>query len=316
MKAAICTKYGAPEVIKIENVQKPTPKDNEILIRIITTTVQTGDCKLRDLIGVNNSSVKYNPVVKLLMRIMMGYNKPKNPIFGIELYGIIEINSKKVTKHKIGDKVIVMTDTKMSAHAEYIVWPEGKLILNKPIELTPEQSAALSFGGTTALCFLKKAKIKRGQSVLINGASGAVGSAAVQIAKYYGAIVTGVCSTNNIELVKSIGADHVLDYTKDNIENCIEKYDIIFDAVGKTSKNICKNILEKNGKYITVLSGIAIAKQEDLNFLKNLVEQNKYTVVVDKCYDFNEIIEAYKYVENGHKKGNVILTIENSHNGI
>jgi NADPH:quinone reductase-like Zn-dependent oxidoreductase len=309
MRAAICTKYGPPEVVKIENVQKPIPKDNEILIRIITTTVQTGDCKLRDLTGVNAAKTNYNPVVKFLMRVMMGYNKPKNPIFGTELYGEIESIGKKVTKHKAGDEVIVMTDVKMGAHAEYLVCPEGKLIIDKPNGMTPEQAAALSFGGTTALCFLGKVNIQKGQTVLINGASGAVGSSAVQIAKYFGAIVTGVCGTNNIELVKSIGADYVVDYTRETLGNGSTQYDVIFDAVGKTSKDICKNILKPGGKYITVLSGIAMGKQEDLNFLKNLVEQNNYTVIVDKCYKLNEIVEAYRYVETGHKKGNVVIKL-------
>jgi NADPH:quinone reductase-like Zn-dependent oxidoreductase len=310
MKAAICTKYGLPEVIKIEDVPKPIPKDNEILIRIITTTVQTGDCKLRDLTGVNASKTNYNPAVKFLMRIMMGYNKPKNPIFGTESYGKIESVGKKVTKHKAGDEVIAMTDVKMGAHAEYIVWPEGKLIINKPNGITSEQAAALSFGGTTALCFLGKANIQKGQTILINGASGAVGSSAVQIAKYFGAIVTGVCGTNNIELVKSIGADYVVDYTRETVGNGNIQYDVIFDAVGKTSKNNCKKILKPDGRYITVLSGIAMGKQKDLNLLKNLAEQNKYTVIIDKCYRLEEIVEAYRYVETGHKKGNVIIKLQ------
>jgi alcohol dehydrogenase len=225
MKAAICTKYGLPEVVKIENIQKPTPKNNEILIRVIATTVQTGDCKLRDLIGVNNSKTNYNPVVKFIMRLMMGYNKPNNPIFGTELSGKIEAIGKKVTKHKVGDEVIVMTDIKMSAHREFVVWKEGKLIINKPENITFEQAAAISFGGTAALHFLRKANIQKGQTILINGASGTVGSSAVQIAKYFGAIVTGTCGTNNVELVKSIGADYVIDYTKENIGNNNIQYD-------------------------------------------------------------------------------------------
>jgi NADPH:quinone reductase-like Zn-dependent oxidoreductase len=309
MRAAICTKYGSPEVIKIEDIPKPIPKDHEILIRIIAATVQTGDCKLRDLTGVNASRTNYNPVVKFLMRVMMGYDKPKNPVFGTELYGEIESIGKKVTKHKASDEVIVMTDVKMGAHTEYLVWPEGKLIIDKPSGMTPEQAAALSFGGTTALYFLRKANIQKWQTVLINGASGTVGSSATQIAKYFGAIVTGVCGSNNIELVKSIGADYVADYTREPVENSNIQYDVIFDAVGKTSKNICKNILKPNGKYITVLSGIAMGKQEDLNFLKNLVEQNKYTVIIDRCYKLEEIAEAYSYVETGHKKGNVVIKL-------
>jgi NADPH:quinone reductase-like Zn-dependent oxidoreductase len=307
MKVAICTKYGSPDVIKIAEMEKPIPKDNEILIKVNYSTVQTGDCKVRDLI--NTSKGNYNPIILFIMRLAMGYNKPRNPIFGTELFGKIESIGKKVTKHKIGDEIIVMTDTKMGAHAEYITWPEGKLIIEKPNRITPEQAAAINFGGTTALCFLKKANIQKGQTILINGASGAVGSSAVQLAKYYGAIVTGVCGTNNIDLVKSIGANHVIDYTKENITKNNTQYDIIFDAVGKISKKDCVNILKPAGKYITVRSGIVIAKQEDLVFLKNLIEQNSYTPIIDKCFSLDEIIEAYKYVETGHKKGNVIIKI-------
>jgi NADPH:quinone reductase-like Zn-dependent oxidoreductase len=264
---------------------------------------------MRDLIGVGASKTKYNPIIKFIMRLMMGYSKPNNPIFGTELSGIIEAVGKKLIKHKVGDEVIVMTDIKMSAHSEFIVWPEGKLIINKPVNITFEQSAAISFGGTTALYFLKKSNIQKGKTLLINGASGTVGSSAVQIAKYFGAIVTGVCGTNNMEFVKSTGADYVIDYTKEDIGKQNIQYDIIFDAVGKISKKDCKNILKPNGKYVTVLNGLAMGKQEDLVFLKNLIEQNKYVPIVDKCYEFEEIVEAYKYVETGHKKGNVIIKI-------
>ena len=307
MKAAICTEYGSPEVVKIEERNKPVPKNNEILIHVQNASIQTGDCSVRDLI--NTAKKKYNPVLKLLMRVMVGYNKPKNPMLGTELFGIIEAVGKTVTKHKPGDEVIVMTDMKMGAHAEFIVWPEGKLIINKPKGISPEQAAAVTFGGTTALFFLKKANIQKGQTILINGASGAVGSAAIQIAKYFGAIVTGVCGTNNVELVKSLGADFVLDYTKEDIGNGNIQYDIIFDAVGKISKDGCKKILNPNGKYVTVLNGLVMGKQDDLNFLKELIEKNKFTVIVDKCYNLDEIVEAYRYVETGHKKGNVVIKL-------
>ena len=308
MKAAICKEYGPPEVIEIKDVQKPTPKDNEILIRIITTTVQTGDCKIRNFIGVAKQS-NYNPILQFIVRLVMGYNRPKTPIFGMELFGKIESVGKKVRKHKIGDEVIVNPDMKMGAHAEYIVWREGKLIVNKPENITPEQAAALPFGGTTALYFLKKANIQKGQTILINGASGAVGSSAVQLAKYFGAIVTAVCGTNNIELVKSIGADFVIDYTKENIDRDNSQYDIIFDAVEKLPKNKCSNILKQNGKYITVAKGMVLGKQEDLIFLSTLAEQNKFLPIIDKCYKLDEIVEAYKYVETGHKKGNIVIKI-------
>ena len=306
MKAAICTKYGSPEFVKIEEIEKPTPKDNEILIHVIATSVQTGDCKVRDMINTAKKE-KYNPIIKLLMRILMGYNKPKNPILGMELFGEIEFIGKNVTKHKIGDEIIVMTDMKMGAHSEYIVWKEGKLVINKPNNLTPEQAAALCFGGTTALYFFRKANIQKEQSILIYGASGAVGTSAVQLAKYYGAIVTGVCGTKNIELIKSLGADYVIDYTKEDIRNSKIQYDIVFDTIGKITKKECDKIIKLNGKYITVRSGMVMGKQEDINFLKTLAEENKYTVIIDKIYGLNEIVEAYKYVETGHKKGNIVI---------
>ena len=306
MKAAICTKYGSPEFVKIEEIEKPTPKDNEILIHVIATSVQTGDCKVRDMINTAKKE-KYNPIMKLLMRILMGYNKPKNPILGMELFGKIEFIGKNVTKHKIGDEIIVMTDMKMGAHSEYIVWKEGKLVINKPNNLTPEQAAALCFGGTTALYFFRKANIQKEQSILIYGASGAVGTSAVQLAKYYGAIVTGVCGTKNIELIKSLGADYVIDYTKEDIRNSKIQYDIVFDTIGKITKKECDKIIKLNGKYITVRRGMVMGKQEDINFLKTLAEENKYTVIIDKIYGLNEIVEAYKYVETGHKKGNIVL---------
>jgi len=306
MKAAICTKYGSPEFVKIEEIEKPTPKDNEILIHVIATSVQTGDCKVRDMINTAKKE-KYNPIIKLLMRILMGYNKPKNPILGMELFGKIEFIGKNVTKHKIGDEIIVMTDMKMGAHSEYIVWKEGKLVINKPNNLTPEQAAALCFGGTTALYFFRKANIQKEQSILIYGASGAVGTSAVQLAKYYGAIVTGVCGTKNIELIKSLGADYVIDYTKEDIRNSKIQYDIVFDTIGKITKKECDKIIKLNGKYITVRSGMVMGKQEDINFLKTLAEENKYTVIIDKIYGLNEIVEAYKYVETGHKKGNIVI---------
>lgn len=309
MKAAICTKYGASEVIKIEEIQKPVPKDNEILIRVYTATVQTGDCKVRDLIGVASSGVKYNPLIKTIMRLIMGYNRPRNPVLGTELCGIIEAVGKNVTKHKIGDEVIVMTDTKMGAHKEYVTWHEGKLIIDKPKNITREQAASISFGGTAALYFLRKADIKKGQTILINGASGAVGSAAVQLAKYFGAIVTGVCGSNNTELVKSVGADYVIDYTKEDFLNSKTQYDIIFDAVGVISKKACKKVLKPNALYVSVLKGMAMGKQTDLVFLKNLAEQSIFIPVIDKCYNLDEIAEAHKYVDSGHKKGNVIINI-------
>jgi NADPH:quinone reductase-like Zn-dependent oxidoreductase len=295
MKAAICTTYGPPSVIQIQEVEKPPVKDNEVLIKIYATTVTPGDCVVR-------TSKMW------AMRLLFGIRKPRKPILGSELSGKIEAVGKNVKKFNPGDPVIAYNGMKFGAHAEYITLSEHAALTIKPENMTYEQAAAIAFGGTTALYFLRKGNIRKGQKVLIYGASGSVGTSAIQLSKRFGAEVTAVCSSKNFELVTSLGADHVIDYTKEDFTK--NRYDLIFDAVGKSSKSHCKDALSVGGKYISVSHGIAKENVEDLKFLKELAESGTLKAVIDRCYPFDQITQAHEYVEKGHKKGNVVILIE------
>ena len=320
MKAIVCTQYGPPEVLQLKDVPKPTPGDNEVLIKVYASTVAAGDVRMR--------SFTWARWFLLPGKIWFGFRRPRKPTPGNELAGEIEAIGNNVSEFKPGDQVyaIVWEVSNGGGNAEYKCIPENRVAL-KPINSSYEEAAAVPIGGLTALVLLRKAKIQKGQSVLINGASGSVGTFAVQLAKYFGAEVTAVCSTDNIELVKSIGADKVIDYTKENFTNSGERYDIIFDAVMKTSYSQCKNSLTEKGAFITVdwpilealwisltsknkiLYGIA-NKIEDLHFLRELVEEGKIKPVIDRCYPLEETAEAHRYVDKGHKKGNVVITID------
>ena len=323
MKAVICTKYGAPEVLKIRDVQKPVPKDNEILIKVYATTVTSGDTRIR--------SFRVPVSFWLPARIALGFRSPKINILGAELSGEVESVGKDVKKFRVGDKVFAYPGHHGGGYAEYTCMAEDSAIALKPSNLTYEEGAAVSFGGNTALYFLKQANIKNGQKVLIYGASGSVGTYAVQIAKYLGAEVTGVCSTSNIDLVKSLGADKVIDYTKEhfNIDGVI--YDVIFDAVGKFSFSDSMKSLQKEGFYLqtlavpskslqmrlasinsrkTFIGGTAVPNAENLKCLKELVETGKIKPVIDRTYPLEQIVEAHRYVEKGHKKGNVVVIMD------
>jgi NADPH:quinone reductase-like Zn-dependent oxidoreductase len=310
MKAVVCTKYGQPEVLQFKEVEKPFPKDNEVLIKVNATTVHIGDTKVRRLEPGLGSIMDF--FFKPLMRIIIGFKGPRKKILGMELAGDIEAVGKDVTLFKIGDPVFASTEFRFGAYAQYCCIPEDGILAIKPTNMSYKQAAPVSNGGLTALLNLRKANIRKGQKVLIYGASGSVGTYAIQLAKHFGAEVTGVCSTANLEMVKSLGADKLIDYTQEDFTQSSDAYDVIYDAVGKIASSKRKKSLTKTGIYLNVLawSGNIKLKVKDLVFLKELCETGKLISVIDKCYPFEQIVEAHRYVDKGHKKGNVVITIE------
>lgn len=320
MKAMIYEKYGSPDVLKLEEVEKPTPKKDEVLIKVFATTVTKYDCWAR--------SSTAPPGFWLPSRIASGLRKPKITILGTDFAGEIESVGKAVKRFKKGDQVFGFTSS-LGAHAEYICMPEESVAI-KPANLNYEETAAVVQGALTALYFLRKANIQKGQKVLIFGASGGIGIYAVQLAKYYGAEVTGVCSTPKLEMVKSLGADKVIDYTKEDFTKNVQTYDIIFDTVGKTSVSRSLRSLEEKGLYFLATFGLVMLVQalwltrksskraifgvveesaEDLNFLKELVEVGEIRPIIDRSYPLEQTAEAHRYVETGQKTGNVVITM-------
>jgi NADPH:quinone reductase-like Zn-dependent oxidoreductase len=305
MKAIICTKYGPPEVLKIKEVEKLIPKDNEVLIKIFATTAHIGDTRIR----------RVDP---FLVRLIFGLFQPKkNLILGLEISGVVEDVGKNVKSFKKGDEVFALTGFGLGGYAEYRCLPEKAkdgalerkgLVAIKPENLSFDEAAAIPAGGLTALKNLQKANIRKGQSILINGASGSLGTYAIQLARYYGAEVTAVCSEKNFDLVKSLGADYVIDYTKEDFTKIQNRYDIVYDAVMKSKASKCKNILKSNGVFLNN-SHLPKIKQEDLLFLKDLIEKQKLKPVIDRTYDFNQVVEAHRYVDTGRKRGNVVIKI-------
>ncbi|MFW9772212.1 MAG: NAD(P)-dependent alcohol dehydrogenase [Candidatus Heimdallarchaeota archaeon] len=310
MKAIVYTNYGPPEVLQFKEVVKPTPKDNEVLIKVHATSVTIGDVIMRR--GKHPTS-KFQT---FMLHIMMGIKKPKRPILGMELAGEVESIGKDVKRFKKGDQVFGSTEMKFGAYAEYKSLPEDRILALKPTNISIEEAAAgFASGGITALTVLRKAHIQKDQKVLIYGASGSVGTFGVQIAKYFGAEVTGVCSTTNLGLVKSLGADKVIDYTKDDFTQKSEIYDVIFDAVAKLSPSHGKKVLKKGGIYLNVIKDSpSKLKTEYLIFIKDLIEAGNLKSAIDRHYSWEEIIEAHRYVETGHKRGNVVITIQKMKN--
>jgi NADPH:quinone reductase-like Zn-dependent oxidoreductase len=325
MKAAVCERYGTPEVVRIEDVEKPVPQDKEVLVRVRATTVCAADWRIRSA----------NP---FFIRLMMGLTRPKKVrILGMEFAGTVEAVGKAVTRFRAGDEVFGGTGFRFGAHAEYVCVPEDGRLAGKPANMTFEEAAAVLFGGFTALYFLRKGGIEAGQNVLIYGASGSVGVFAVQLAKHFGARVTAVCSTGNVEMVKSLGADAVVDYTKEDFSKAGQVYDMVFDSVGKTGYARTLRCLKRGGAYVQVgasgsglamigsmirgrwvaatgsvkvVGGVTEGTHEDQMFLKGLIEAGKLRTVIDRRYPLAEIAEAHRLAEGGHKKGHVVVVME------
>ena len=332
MKAIVWTKYGPPDVLQLKEVEKPTAKDNEVLIRIDATTVTAGDCELR--------SLKLPIILSFPLRIWIGFLKPKdNTIPGTELAGEIEAVGRDVERFKVGDQVFGAAGTAFGANAEYICLPEvpGEMdgaggVAIKPANMTYEEAATVPFGGRDALHFIRKGNIQSGQKILINGAGGSIGTFAIQLAKHYGAEVTAVDSTWKLDMLRSIGADHVIDYTQEDFTESGEIYDVIFDVVGKLSLSRSGKSLKQDGTYLLANPGsqmvqalwtkmtsskklimqVASGTVADLVFLGELIEAGKIETVIDRRYPLEQIVEAHRYVETGQKKGNVVITVEHS----
>lgn len=323
MKAAIYTKYGSPEVVSVVEIEKPEPKPGELLIRINAAALSSGDARMR---AFDIPSL----VMWLPARLMMGVFTPRNQTLGTSLAGVVEALGEGVTRFAIGDRVFGSAGMGFGTHGEFITLKEQAMLAMIPQNLSDEQAVSIPFGFTTAYYFLKKAKIEPGQRVLVIGASGAVGTAAIQLAKHQGAHVTGVCSTGNMELVRSIGADDVIDYTKDDFTSSAQGYDCVFDTVGVSSYLRCKKIINLGGCFLApvmggmellgmlwtplfsrrrVIGGIEPESNENLQVLKELAEAGVLKPVIDRCYPIEEVVEAHRYVDTGRKKGNVILTM-------
>jgi NADPH:quinone reductase-like Zn-dependent oxidoreductase len=330
MKAVVYTEYGSPDVLHVKEVAKPALNDNEVLVRVQAAPVNFGDLLARNFKSVSPRQFSMPIFFWLPARLAFGFRKPTKNILGSEFAGEVEAVGAAVTRFKPGDQVFGYRGQSMGAYAEYLCMPEGGMLALKPANMTFEEAATVPYGALTALSLLKKVNLQRGQKVLINGASGGIGSAAVQLAKYFGAEVTGVCGTPRLEFVKALGADKVIDYTREDFTRNGEAYDLIFDILGKSSLARGKRSLKPDGRYLfasfkmkhlvqmlwtkiagsrKVICALSSEKTEDLTFIKELIEAGQYRAIIDKCYPLERAAEAHRYVESGCKAGSVVITM-------
>jgi NADPH:quinone reductase-like Zn-dependent oxidoreductase len=312
MRAAVCTRYGPPEVLQVREVDKPLPRRDEILIKIRATAVTSSDWFVR-------SAMPFAPLtIRVLIRLLVGMRRPRKPILGLVLAGDVERAGKSVQRFRAGDRVYAFTEFHMGAYAQYTCLRETGIVTSVPSSLTYEEAAAIVYGGLLALHYLRRGDVRSGHHVLIYGASGAVGTSAVQLAKHYGAHVTAVCGPTNVDLVKSLGADAVMDYTKVDTPGADKRYDLVLDAVGKRKtsklKDACSKALAPGGRYVSVDDGTPRMQATELALLTELVEAGKLKPVIDRHFPLEQIAEAHRYVEQDHKKGNVIVSV--SHEGV
>jgi len=305
MRAVICTRYGPPEVLRLEELETPTPQKNEVRIRIFATAVSSSDCYLRGL----NLTFAY----RIMARLALGWTAPRRNVLGMVLSGEVDAVGPDVRSFKAGDQVFGFNRHLFGTYAEYVCWPEDGLLATRPANLTDEEAASIPYGGLLALHFLRKAGLRAGQRVLVYGASGAVGTSAVQLARHLGAEVTGVCSTANLELVRTLGATTVVDYTREDFSDRAERYDLIFDAVGKRKSAAgilhCDRALASGGKRLSVDDGRPKLLAEDLLLLGELAAKGEIRPVIDRCYPLEELVEAHRYVDEGRKRGNVVIAV-------
>ena len=330
MKAAVYTEFGPPQVLKLNDVATPTPRDNEILVKVYAASVNVGDLWARNFKDISPRKFTMPLPLWLPSRLYFGLSKPRVNILGSEFAGVVEATGRDVKRFRKGDPVFGYRGQKMGAYAEYLCMPEDGLVAGKPANMTFEQAAVASYGTLTALNLLRHVNVQPGQKVLINGASGGIGSAAIQLANYFGAEVTAVCGTQRIEFVKSLGADHVIDYTKEDFTENGETYDLIFDIPGKSSFSRCKDSLKPDGRILyasfkmkqvfemlltsrtdgrKVICALSGEKPEDLLFIKEMVEAGKIKSIVDRCYPLEQAAEAHRYAESGQKRGSVVITL-------
>lgn len=305
MRAVVCTRYGPPEVLVLKEIPTPVPRKNEVRVRILATAVTSSDCYTR---GLN-----LNPAYRVMARLVLGWHAPRQPVLGMVLSGEVDSVGRDVRSFDVGDRVFGFNHHRFGTYAQYVCWPADGLLAKRPVNLTDEEAAAIPYGGLLALSFLLKAGLRAGQSILVFGASGAVGTSAVQLARHLGAHVTGVCSTANVELVTSLGAQRVIDYTVEDFTTGTERYDLILDAIGKRKSAAalrqCRRVLAPGGACISVDNGRPNLRREDLVLLGELATKGEIRPVIDRTFPLDGVVEAHRYVDTGRKRGNVVITV-------